>query len=478
MIETNKGSPSGGRSELSIRPQRSHASRARTLALECLLKIQERDAFADPLIDAIIDRGKLSAEDKAFATLLVRGVVSTRGSLDLVLDRCMRSPRDVKDDVRCALRISAYEMLYLHKDAYASVSQGVELTREIAPRAAALANAVLRKVASLVDAFPFGDPQKDIHAYALLHGFPVWLVEQLIQDLGAPDAHAFLVASNEPAPIYLAVNSALASDDEICTVFKEARFSLEPAASGGITPPGCYELRERKALSDGRIARLLRTGKIVVSDASAQAIAFLVAKMTSSICADGKDPNFLELCAGRGTKTVLLQSDLLRIQSSQSSRFTTVDNVPFKQKLLLKRAQECGIEVSEALCGDATHLDRVIKDRMFDCIFIDAPCSGLGTLRRHPEIRWRIKPQDIDTFAHVDKRILESAAHHVRPGGLLAYATCTITPSEDGNAISSFLSSELGSSFKLASVHGKACFQNMLVPRGPDAHFLAVMQRL
>ena len=454
-------------------------SRARLLAYECLIEVQKRDARADSLIDSIIDRAHLDAKDKAFATRLVLGVVQMRGSLDLILDRCMRKPTDVKMDVRCALRISAYEIIYLDKDPYACVSQGVELVKEIAPRAGGVANAVLRKVARAKEAFPFGDPRTDIHAYALLHGFPVWLVEKQIEDLGSSAAHAFVTASNEPAPLYIAVNRARARDEDVLDAFKEAGFALAPATSGGIGTPGCFQVVDRRALADGRIARLLKGGHFIVSDATSQAIAYLIASelFGESSPLDPAQTSFLELCAGRGTKTVLLQSDILRLTGHQIDDFTTLDNIAFKESVLKKRVQDLGIRVRRSITGDATQLDGLLKTERFDCIFIDAPCSGLGTLRRHPEIRWRLHPADIAAFARTDGRILESAANHVSAGGLLAYATCTTTAEEDSAAIVEFLKSDAGAPFDLVPIDGASSFQPPLIPGGPDAHFLVLMRK-
>lgn len=460
--------------------KRAGASRARTLALECLLEVQRRDARADNLIDSIIDRGHLDAADKAFATRLVLGVVSMRGSLDAIIDRCLRKPTDVKEDVRTALRISTYEIVYLGKDAYASVSQGVELVKGIAPRAGGLANSVLRKVSALKATFPFGDPKTNPDAYALLHGFPTWLVKEAIADIGSADAHALVTASNEPAPLYIAINAAKARDAEVVAIFEDAGFPLTAASAGGVAVPGCFELGNRRALADGRIARLLRSGAIIVSDASAQAIAHIVVKqvLATQGARTSASPSFLELCAGRGTKTVLFQSGFLRASGSQIDDYVTLDNIAFKRKLLVERARDLGIHVADCLVGDATRLDRACPDKLFDCVFIDAPCSGLGTLRRHPEIRWRIAPTDIARFSQIDQRILASAAEHVAPGGILAYSTCTITKAEDADPIVSFLSSEAGSAFELVAIEGCSCFQPMLRPAGPDSHFLALMTRV
>ena len=153
-------------------------------ALDACRIVRERSAYAQDVIQATIDRSHIAPEDRAFATLLVLGVVSTEGVLDELIDRSLRSPRDVKPDVRDALRIAAYEMVFLKKEPYAVVDQGVELVRAVAPRAAGLGNAALRALTRVAAEFPFGDPATDDAAFARLCGFPQWLAELLVRDLG------------------------------------------------------------------------------------------------------------------------------------------------------------------------------------------------------------------------------------------------------------------------------------------------------
>ena len=149
----------------------SKVSPARLAALEAVRLVRERDAFAQDIIAKRIDSSDLEPEDRAFATKLVLGAVSAQGTLDEIVDRALRSPSDVQPDVRDALRLGAYEIVFLDKSPHAAVDQGVELVRSIAPRAAGLANAVLRKIVMLKASFPFGAIQKRSRAcMRFLHG--------------------------------------------------------------------------------------------------------------------------------------------------------------------------------------------------------------------------------------------------------------------------------------------------------------------
>ena len=191
---------------------RSKASPARLAALDVVRAVRERDAFAQDVIGTRIDRSDLSSEDRAFATKLALGVVSATGTLDEIIDRALNAPSDVKPDVRDALRVSTYEIIFLGKTPHAAVDQGVELVRSFAMSASGLANAVLRKIVLMRQAFPFGDPMRDPEALARLHAFPLWLARKLIVDLGPQEALDFMRASNEQAPLFIAVNAAKTSD--------------------------------------------------------------------------------------------------------------------------------------------------------------------------------------------------------------------------------------------------------------------------
>lgn len=452
-------------------PHASKASAARTAALAAVHEVRVREAFAQDVIDKLIDHARMSREDRAFATRLVLGVVSMSGVLDDVLNRCMHTPQDVTDDVRDALRISTYEIVFLNKSPHAAVDQGVELVRSIAPRAGGVANAVLRKVVAAKRSFPFGNPAADVDAYARLHGFPTWLARKLIDWLGAADAHAFMRASNEPAPLFIAVNAAKASDADVLAVVSEAHGEPEPVAVNGANVPGCYRLESSRAIADGRVTRLVGNGELLVSDATSQAVSQLV-------LAGDRPHSLLEIGSGRGTKTILLQSGAVRAWGSQIERYVTVDNHAFKSKLLAERAETYGVHVSETLTGNACDLDAVVGDELFDTVFVDAPCTGLGTLRRHPEIRWRIDEAALASYAELGAQLIAEAARHVAPGGVLVYATCTVAPEENRGVVEGFLATEEGGSFKVEPVCGEDGFFSVkLVPGGSDAHFAARLRR-
>lgn len=459
---SDKGKP--GDDHASRRSIESKASPARLAALEACRIVRERSAYAQEVIQATIDRSHMLPEDRAFATLLVLGVAATWGTLDEVIDRSLRSPDDVKPDVRDALRIAAYEMVFLHKEAYAVVDQGVELVRAVAPRAAGLGNAALRKMVRVAEAFPFGDPAVDLDAFSRSEGFPTWLAKMLVKDLGMDAARAHMRVSNDPAPLFVAENPLIARPGEVKSELKRAKARVETVDIDGAPFDGCYHVSPSRVLADGRIRYLIEKGKMLVSDASSQAVASLVLP-------DEEPRSFLEIGAGRGTKTILLEAAAMRAWGHPLANHAALDNHAFKIGLLQKRVADYGLDHIEGLVADAANLEHDLGGRKFDCVFIDAPCSGLGTLRRHPEIRWRVTPAHIEELASTQLKLLRSAARCVSSKGTLSYATCTVTRAEDIDVVKAFLSTQEGSAFSLAPIGGRSCFAPMLESGGPDAHF-------
>lgn len=437
----------------------SRLSPARAAALEACAQVRARDAFVREVLPGVLDARGLAGSDRALAVLLAVGVVQTQGALDAVLDGSMNSPHDVKPDVRDALRIAVYEMLYLGRDPYAAVSQGVELAARTAPRARGLANAVLRRAARRIEEMRAQGELPD----ALRFGFPEWLAADIASWLGEARARSFMEAAHGQPPVFASINAVRISDACALEALERAGigFALEP------TIPGCIRLADAADVASAAVKGMIARGELIVSDAAAQAVAWRVAERA---CA-----TLLEVGAGRGTKTALIQSAHLRQHGCQIDRLVCVDNVAGKASLLAERAAACGAAVAQVVVADATDLAAALGDERFSTVFIDAPCTGLGTLRRHPEIRWRVQPESIAQAAALDARLLASAAAHVAADGALIYATCTIAPAENEEAVRAFLASPAGAGFVLdGSGNVDAA---TLASDGCDSHFCARMEK-
>lgn len=462
----------------------SELSCARRLAVEIGRDARERKAFASDLLDARLGKSGLNAADRAFTRVLVLGVVATVGTLDEVIGRCLDRAGDVGLQLRDALRVSTYEIIFLNKDAYVAVDQGVELAAFVQPRARRLANAVLRRIMAARKSFPFGDPQTDDAALARLYGFPLWMAQMFIAEMGRTSAEHFMAASNEPASVYFGVNALCTSDAAIENAFTCEKITLKPvtlpvvsadeSSARTVTISGCFEAPHASTVTSHVARRAFDRGQLLVSDAAAQAVALLALP-------DVAPTSFLEVGSGRGTKTILLQSNAYRRFGTQMD-LTCVDDHEFKMNVATSRAERYGAHISHPLVADGRTLSPDQFNAGFTAALVDAPCSGLGTLRRHPEIRWRLAPRDIAALAELELDLITAAARLVVPFGQLTYATCTVSAAENEGVIKRFLASDTGKQWRIVPTPvggaSKLFFKTTLTAGGCDAHFACRLRRI
>ncbi len=442
----------------------SKATPARRAALSVLERAEKRGAYVRELLDASDAVRALDARDASFAMRLALGATASSGTIDELLDRFVAKPRSVAPSVRLALRMAAFEILYLNTPPAAAVSQGVELVRSRARSAAGLANAVLRKVAAHADAYLRADdaPENDreLVASARRAGLPVWLARRMragFEAAGAGAEETFAQtcdAALEPAPVYVHASGALWPD-----AF-ERRAAGEGLALEG--PPallaGAYTLAAPRVLAGSCLAR---EQALAVSDFAAQVVAAAAARPGS----------LLELGAGRGTKTYVIESLLRQFGCDapvgDAPRHVAVDLYEGKARLNSERLERAGLAAGVAcVAADAADLlgasGRAVfvgHDTLaarcacgFDTVLLDAPCSGTGTMRRHPEIPWRLTPADVDpacpnSLPALQRALLSEAARCVAPGGTLVYATCSVLPEENEAVVEEFLASRTGACF-------------------------------
>ena len=452
----------------------SLATPARLFAYKLIEMVQNENISVHEASRRFLGQAKLSPEDKSFSLLLSTGVVSTYGSLNQAINQVLSKPSDCDQKVRNALCVSSYEILYLGKAAHAAVDQGVELVRAVAPRATKLANFVLRRIVDLRKGLPRlgeGTLEDD----ALITGFPLWIVKELTQTRGANWTHSFLAQAGEQtlakeaAPIWFAFNENRVNASQALEKLVERGVSAAPERSIIKTQPIAFRLKNRKSVSDALFSGLLKEGGLVVSDFSAQSIVAL------SFPENALPKRFLEIGAGRGTKTIMLQNFAKHAYGKQMD-LCSVEVNEHKAKILADRCKRAKVN-TDVVKLDATDLSSL--EGAFDAILLDAPCSGSGTMRRHPEIKWRITPYDIDAIAKLELTLLIEAARKLAPGGLLTYATCSVFKQENEDVVDAFLSSEEGKSFELQPMaEGVNYFFTKPSVNGPDVHFAAQLRRV
>ena len=380
---------------------------ARLTAYDVLDGVSSRAAYANLLLPQLLRERGLEERDAAFATQLAYGTLRAQGTLDAVLTGLVSRPLDELDPrVLDLLRLGAYQLIDLRVPSHAAVDTTVNLTRAIVGAGASgLVNAVLRKVAG-------GG------------GRAQWLAR-----LGGDDAERLALATNHPRWIVDAWRAALDGDDEL----EEALLADDAAPdvhlvarridrdelveqSGGEPGPWSPLAVRLHGGDPGRLAPV-RSGAAAVQDEGSQLAALVLARAPL----EGPDAAWLDMCAGPGGK-----SGLLAVVRPPGVRLTAADRAPHRAELVRKAlAGEDGVEV---LVADG--LAPPWAPGSFDRVLLDAPCTGLGALRRRPEVRWRRTPEDVAPLAELQAGLLASALTSVRVGGVVAYVTCSPHPAE------------------------------------------------
>ncbi len=454
------------------RTAKSLATPARICAFETLKLAIDKSLFVSQAFDRVMEGKNLKPEEKAFSRLLSVGTTGTVGVLDELINRVLSSPRDIKTDVRIALRISTYELFFLKKSSHAAVDQGVELVRYVSPHATGLANYALRRLSDLQIGFPFGDSEENFDVAIYEQGFPLWLGQRLKKDLGKRNALSIMKEANEPAPLYMMVNACRVDTKKTIELLHGRGIRLLPVPILCGKPDFLsFVFANRSQAGDVAVDRLVQEGALVMSDLSAQTVAQLALP-------DEEPRRFLEIGAGRGTKTLMLQT-AARARYGNQMCLDTIEISPKKNHELTSRTERAHVQINKQYVLNATSLSS-IEDDSYDAIFIDAPCSGVGTLRRHPEIRWRLKPEDVSSLAGIGLKMLREASKKVSRGGRITYATCTCFEEENDKVIKRFLGSSEGSRFEILPLteKGRGFFKSPILGHGSDIHFAAVLTRV
>jgi 16S rRNA (cytosine967-C5)-methyltransferase len=400
---------------------RPAADPARAVALEVLRGVDERDAYANLLLGTVLERTGLDARDAAFATELTAGTLRMRGLYDAVLATLVGRPLAALDPaVLHVLRLGTHQILSMRVPSHAAVSTSVDLVRSVVgPRPAGLVNAVLRKVAARdVDGWVeqvLPDGADATERLAVRHSHPRWIVEGLHEALTGASTGA---GGQGPAPDagLVELDALLAADNAVGAVTLVARPGLaEPAellvdgARPGLLSPWAVRLDGGNP-GDLPAVRERRAG---VQDEGSQLVAWLCADAPLS----GSDDRWLDLCAGPGGKAALLGA----VAAQRGAELVANEVQPHRAELL--RQAVAGLDNVRVTVADGR---RPTWERAsFDRVLVDAPCTGLGALRRRPEARWRKQPGDVPGLVRLQHDLLASAMESVRPGGVVVYATCS-----------------------------------------------------
>ncbi|MBW4490835.1 MAG: 16S rRNA (cytosine(967)-C(5))-methyltransferase [Trichocoleus desertorum ATA4-8-CV12] len=394
----------------------------RQLAFLALRSIQ-RDAFADVALDRVLQDAELNSQDRRLATELVYGSVRRQRTLDALIDQLgKKKSHQQPPDLRAILHLGLYQLRYLNQiPASAAVNTTVELAKQNGfAGLTGFVNGLMRQYIRLAESSgdPLQLPSDPVQRLGMLHSYPDWIVQVWLDQLDLAETEQLCEWMNRPPHIDLRINP-------LCTSLEAVEAAMQAA---GVAVKRLPHLPQALRLLEpaGAIQKLpgFQEGWWMVQDASAQLVSYLVDPQPGEFVIDA--------CAAPGGKALHL-AELMQDQGT----IWACDRTPSRLKKLTENAERLGIHSTEISIGDSRDQPQFIGKG--DRVLLDAPCSGLGTLNRHADARWRQTPDRVQELATLQQELLTAAATWLKPDGVLVYATCTLHPQENEQAIAAFL---------------------------------------
>ncbi|NUR84383.1 MAG: rRNA cytosine-C5-methyltransferase [Nonomuraea sp.] len=419
MPSSDRRGPAATKPRGAGRPRKPVRDQARNAAFDVLRAVDERDAYANLLLPRLLRERGIKGRDAALATELAYGTLRGLGTYDAILEMC--SDRAPDPAVRDALRLGAHQLLRMRVPPHAAVGTTVDLVRlRIGQGAAKFVNAVLRKIGSreLEEWIPIVAPDSEtdpVGHLAVAYGHPRWIVSAFRDALGGGGELADLLDADNARPL-------------VTLVARPGRSSVEELEEAGAAParysPYAAYLRE----GDPGLIEAVAETRAAVQDEASQ----LVALALTRVPLDGEDELWLDMCAGPGGKAGLLDAvatygdleGLAREPSGHAMAFPGGARV-LAADVQYHRARLVWQTTRSAQVVTADGTEPAWRPGVFDRVMLDAPCTGLGALRRRPEARWRRDPSSIAELGLLQRRLLDAALDAVRPGGVVAYVTCS-----------------------------------------------------
>lgn len=403
---------------------RNAPSNARQVAVQTLFAVAENNAWSDGALRRSLSEAKLSARDAAFATRLVYGTIQNTLLCDWYVRQFSHLRlKKIQPRILICLRMALYELLLMDGvPSRATVYETVSLIRSCChanERTVSFVNAVLRSAAQAIesDTLPRLDcPDKESY-YSLRYSHPEWLVRRLSSQYGRKLTEQILQSNNRIAPTSVRVNLLRATPEQM----------IDELTASGVSVRQHEKISTILECTGGNIADLpaFQDGKITIQDAAGVVVAAAAAPSPGMF--------ILDCCAAPGGKSLVVAE---QIQSA--GRVVACDIYPHKIQRIREGAARLGLSCIEAVIADATVFHQEWAE-IADIVLCDVPCSGMGVIRKKPEIRYR-KQEDIETLSALQMKILENCARYVRPGGALLYSTCTIFQEENADIVHAFLS--------------------------------------
>lgn len=427
---------------------------AREAALRALVRVEQDGAYLNLAFPSLLE--SLPPEERALAVRLARGTLQRLNTLDWALDLyCRRPVGTLTPWIRNLLRLGAYQTLYMKNiPAYASVDQSVRLARRFGHRGVAgLVNAVLRRLDRESERLPWPDPDRSPLEYiSLVHSHPRWLVERAVERFGAAGAASWCRANNSVAATTLRPNRLRTTAAELSSILTGEGFTVKESP----VIPGILQVSG--SLSPAA-ARSFKKGLFTIQGESSA----LVAPLTGARPGE----TVLDLCSAPGGKATHLAE-----LTGDRGRVYAVDVRRSRLSLVEKAAERLGLSSINTVLADGREIDRCGLPAPA-AVLVDAPCSGLGVIRRQPEIKWRRREQDLTAFRKLQVELLKSAAGILPPEGRLLYSVCSTEPEETGQVVEAFNRSAGGLKLQeLWPFFPRPLQEGLKQPGGPEPVFL------
>lgn len=393
----------------------------RVAALDTLIKIEQGGAYSTIAVNDLLKQKKLASKDIGLYTELVYGTLGRKRTLDYILEKRINNPKKLDRFVLPLLRMSVYQLFYLDKvPDRAVLHEAVEIAKKRGHVGTGkYVNGVLRNV--IRDGFPDLSVLPDVDRIAIEHSHPDWLVAEWIEAYGVEETEAMCKLNNEPAPVTVRVNRKQTSIDEM----------ISQLADMGVLATRSELSEDGLVIESGNVhaTPFIDSGLLSIQDESSMIVADALGV--------NKDEHILDACAAPGGKA------MHTAERMDGGTLVALDLHPHKAKLIERQAKRLQIDGVTALALDARKAGDQFEQETFDRILLDVPCSGLGVIRRKPDIKWTKDKLALSGLPKVQREIIDAVLPLLKRGGTLVYSTCTIDPSENELQADYILSSGL-----------------------------------
>lgn len=386
---------------------------ARYTAVKLLSRHERSDSYIDKLLEHEARHAEMNQLDTALLNEIVTGVIRWKAKLDWILTGFYKGDyQKCLNIIKNAMRVGLYQIVFLNRiPVHAAIFDSVEIVKRIqGDKTAGIVNGVLRNIVRNMENIRYPEKDEDlVYHFATIYSHPKWMVKRWLERFGEKPTENLLIANNTRPNLSLRINTLKTSPYDFYTYLN----------NNGIQYNQSPYLRESFDIRTPRKSIMtfdaFKNGLITVQDPSASMAVYL-AQPSPGL-------NILDMCAAPGGKSFLL-AELMK----DSGTVVAMDKYPSKLHFISEGAERLGLHSITTFSSDA---EDITMDTQFDIVFADVPCSGLGTLAKKPDIKWKREPEDIAKLVAMQRAILESAVKLVKPGGVLLYSTCSIEPEEN-----------------------------------------------